>query len=90
MGGSFHQIIASTREGHLSIALYAQHAYWTNTVLPCPKVSQAVWVLIVRKADMRLHLVAHLLLPGSLLAVGRSVKLLNLTVVSLFVLLSST
>ena len=70
MGGSFHQIIASTREGHLSIALYAQHTYWTNTVLACPKVSQAVWVLIDRKADMRLLLVAHLLLPGTLLAIG--------------------
>ena len=85
MGGSFHQIIASTREGHLSIALYAQNTYWTNTVLPCPEVSQAVWVLIDRKADMWLLLVAHLLLPGTLLAIGRTVKQLNLNVVSLFV-----
>ena len=89
MGGSFHQIIASTREEHLSIALYAQHTYWTNTALPCPKVSQAVWVLIDRKADMRLLFVAHLLLPGTLQAVGRTVKQLNLNVVSMFVLLSS-
>ena len=70
MGGSFHQIIASTREEHLSISLYAQHTYWTNTVQACPEVSQAVWVVIDRKADMRLLLVAHLLLPGTLLAVG--------------------